>query len=162
MIDRRRRASTWVLLALSFIGVAGEAGLLWHALVECLPFKAYGGDYSSEPIAHLGVVFGPLVAILFASRRPLLAPSIATMLCPLIFAFLFVGAQLVHRVDWSSDQHFERMTEYDILFVFLGPVIWLAGIGGVIGAICSIAVRFTLLRNRTMALRKDSRLSASS
>lgn len=91
-----------VAFVIGGIGALGQAYLLYHELVDCLPYKEFGyGLYQS--IANVGVWVAPLLAIggglLFGLKRFWLAVIVPVFSCPLLFAGIFKAASIAR--EWS-------------------------------------------------------------
>lgn len=89
-----RIASPWfsiIALVLGAIGACGQGYLLYHELVDCLPYKVM--DVTYESIARTGVWLAPLIAILvgtlFVRKRFWLSLVLPVILSPLIFAAVY-------------------------------------------------------------------------
>lgn len=143
MFEKNSKSLLLFLLAIvvGFVGASGQAYLLYHELVDCLPYKEMGfGLYQN--IAYAGVWFAPLVAItggiLFGLKRFWLATIIPVFLSPLLFAVVFKVASMVR--DWNigveTGSNFGDFTPTAAAQGFYSCTFSLAAVGLVIGAIC--------------------------
>lgn len=127
-----------VAIIIGSIGALGQAYLLYHELVNTLPYKEMGsGLYQS--IAGVGVLFAPLVAIvgglLFGLKRFWLAVIVPVFSCPLLFAVVFKTASIVLGIE--TDVGFGDFTPTVAAKTFYSYTISLVITGMIIGMICS-------------------------
>jgi hypothetical protein len=138
-------------IAFGVIGACGQAYLLYHELVNCLPYKEMDGDFY-ERIAVVGVISAPLIAIsagfLLARRRFWLATVGPVVLCPLIFAGIFEIFSLLRVLSGVADSvHWDGRNSSMVALEFFQYTLSLAGTGLVVGGICSFLL-FLILRVR--------------
>jgi hypothetical protein len=138
----KSRLVFFVALAIGGIGACGQAYLLHHELVDCLPYKViYAGFYPN--IAKIGVYFAPFIAIasgfLFGRKRFWLATIIPVLSCPLLFAVVFKAASVIR--EWSVgvelDSGFGDFTSAVAAQKFYSYVVSLTITGLIIGVVCS-------------------------
>ena len=144
-----------VAIVIGGIGALGQAYLLYHELVNCLPYKVIGsGLYQNT--ANVGVWFAPLVAIvgglLFGLKRFWLAAIVPVFSCPLLFAGVFKAASIVH--EWSvgveTVADFGDFTPIVAAKGFYSYTLSLAITGLIIGVICSFLLLW-LSKERKLA-----------
>lgn len=79
-------------LVIGSIGAIGQAFLIRHELVDCLPYKMANPELY-EHIANVGFFVAPAVAIISAmllvSEKRFWTAAIPVLLCPLVFLLLF-------------------------------------------------------------------------
>jgi hypothetical protein len=129
-------------LVIGGIGACGQAYLLHHQLVDCLPYKVIDADFYRS-IARVGVYFAPLVAVviglLFGLKRFWLATIVPVFSCPLLFAGVFKAASIVR--EWSvgveTGADFGDFTPAVAAKDFYSYTISLVITGLIIGVICS-------------------------
>ena len=131
-----------VAIVIGSIGALGQAFLLYHELVNTLPYKEMdSGLYQS--IAGVGVLFAPLVAIagglLFGSKRFWLAVIVPVFSCPLLFAVIFKVASIVREgsLGVETGVDFGDFTPAVAAKDFYSYTISLVITGMIIGMICS-------------------------
>ena len=131
-----------VALVVGSIGACGQAYLLHHELVDCLPYKVIDAEFYRN-IAKTGVYFASLVAIassfLFGLKRFWLATIIPVLSCPLLFAVVFKAASVIR--EWSAGVELDAgvgdFTSAVAAQKFYSYAVSLAITGLIIGAICS-------------------------
>lgn len=137
-----------VALVVGSIGACGQAYLLYHELVDCLPYKEIGSGLYQN-VANVGVWLAPLIAIftgwVFGAKRFWLASIVPVILCPLLFAGVY---KIISVMRGSSgvtdlDGNFGR-TPAMIAQQFFSYSVSLAITGLVIGAICSFLLLLVL------------------
>jgi len=129
-------------LVIGGISACGQAYLLHHQLVDCLPYKVIDADFYRS-IARVGVYFAPLVAVviglLFGLKRFWLATIVPVFSCPLLFAGVFKAASIVR--EWSvgveTGADFGDFTPAVAAKDFYSYTISLVITGLIIGVICS-------------------------
>lgn len=153
MFEKTSKSLLFLIIAIVIggIGALGQAYLLYHELVNCLPYKVIGlGLYQS--IANVGVWTAPLLAViaglLFGLKRFWLAAIIPVFSCPLFFAGVFKAASIVRESSVGAD--FGDFTPTAAADGFYAYSISLTITGLVIGLICSFLLRW-LSRERKFA-----------
>ncbi len=144
-----------VAIVIGGIGALGQAYLLYHELVNCLPYKVIGSGLYQN-IANVGVWFAPLIAIVgglvFGLRRFWLAVIIPVFSCPLLFAGVFKAASIVR--EWSvgveTGADFGDFTPTAAAQGFYSYTISLVIVGLIISAICSFLLSW-LSKERKLA-----------
>ena len=131
-----------VAILIGGIGAFGQAYLLYHELVNCLPYKVIGSGLYQN-IANVGVWVAPIVAILggllFGLKRFWLAAIVPVFSCPLLFAGFFKVASIVRErsVGVETGADFGDFTPAVAAKDFYSYTISLAITGLIIGVICS-------------------------
>ena len=131
-----------VAIVIGGIGALGQAYLLYHQLVNCLPYKEIGSGLYQN-IANVGVWFAPLVAIvcglLFGLKRFWLATIVPVFSCPLLFAGVFKAASIVREwnVGVETGAGFGDFTSAVAAKDFYSYTISLVITGLLIGVVCS-------------------------
>jgi len=123
------------------IGACGQAYLLHHELVDCLPYKETGsGMY--QIIANVGVWVAPLIAIftgwVFGKKKFWLALIVSVVLCPILFVGVYKATSVLREA--SNIAYSNEMfggTPAMIAQQFFSYSVTLAITGLIIGAICS-------------------------
>ena len=131
------------------IGATGQAGILFHLLADCYPYKMM-----SQPppefylvIACVGGLASPIAAVTAAwwlcTKVKVISalPAVAALLSPLLFLFVFVVAHLVTGVEMGASGNFEHTTPLDAAYEFARSGLQLIAAGVGIGALCGIAVK---------------------
>lgn len=144
-----------VAIVIGGIGALGQAYLLYHELVNCLPYKVIGsGLYQS--IANVGVWVAPLIAIvgglIFGLRRFWLAVTIPVFSCPLLFAGIFKAASIMREwsVGMETGAEFGYFNPTVAAQNFYSYTFSLVIVGLIIGAICSFLLLW-LSKERKLA-----------
>lgn len=144
-----------VAIVIGGIGALGQAYLLYHELVNCLPYKEIGfGLYQN--IANVGVWVAPLVAIVggvvFGLKRFWLATVFPAFSCPLLFAGVFKAASVMRElnIEVKTGAEFGDFTPAAATQQFLSYTISLAITGLIIGVICSFLLSW-LSKERKLA-----------
>ena len=144
-----------VAVIIGGIGAIGQAYLLYHELVNCLPYKVIGsGLYQS--IANIGIWVAPLVAIvgglLFGLKRFWLATIVPVFSCPLLFAGVFKAASIVR--EWSvgveTGADFGDFNPTVAAQGFYSYTVSLVIVGLISGSICSFLLSW-LSKDRKLA-----------
>ncbi len=145
-----------VAVVIGGIGAAGQAYLLYHELVNCLPYKVIGsGLYQS--IANVGVWVAPLVAIigglLFGLKKFWLAAIVPVFSCPLLFAGVFKAASIVRvwSIGVETVGDFGDFTPAVAAQGFYSYTVSLVIVGLVVGAICSFMLSWLSKKERKLA-----------
>ncbi len=141
-----------IIIAFLFgcIGAVGEAFILLHELVDCLPYKVV--DYELYlSIGETGLYVAPLAGIVtglvasLAFRRkgfwyPLAMPVILT---PLFFAvvFLLLSNGRPIESEMTGDFTYGKAEEQFYSNCFILPI-WGAAIAGIIGGMLTLILRY--------------------
>ena len=137
-------------LIIGGIGACGQAYLLHHELVDCLPYKVVDYVFYCH-IANVGVCFSPLLAIicggLFGIKRFWLAAILPVICCPLLFAVIFKIYSVVYQ-ESNALVGFDGKTSATLFQDFFLYTVSLAITGSIIGAICSFILSRILKEKR--------------
>ena len=133
---------------ITFIGVAGEAAILWHELVHSYPFKVFTYP-PPQFFAQLASVLAVAVSFIFAGisfwaarRISWATPPIVTFLAPLVFAAA-VAAMTIVRYGTEVPAGFRNFDDYTVgqaLREFRADALELSVSGLVVGSLCSLIV----------------------
>ena len=136
-----------LLVIIGGVGALGQAAILFHELMDSYPYKIMSqppADFYAR-IARIGIVIGPVVAILVAlwlCRKAALAlPSVATLLCPGVYLLVFIVTHIIASVDMDSTSNFDQTTPMSVMYGFAGQAGGLAAAGVVCGAICGLGIK---------------------
>jgi len=137
-----------VALVVGSIGACGQAYLLYHELIDCLPYKEIGSGLYQN-IANVGVWLAPLIAIftgwLFGVKRLWLAPIVPVLLCPLLFAGVYKIISVMRGSSGVADLNGNfGGTPAMVAQQFFSYSVSLAITGLVIGSICSFLLLLVL------------------
>lgn len=145
----------WVAI----IGAIGQAIILCHDLVDTYPYKAMTYPWQLyEKVGTIGFIVATLFSVLLArylsNKTATWTAAIVTLVCPLVFLFLFVSFQVVTGVDWHSTHNFDRTTPLEVLKEFMQAVLWLMILGFGIGLLCggTIKALFKVLNRSRVAI----------
>ena len=138
-----------LLIIIGSIGATGQAGILFHLLADCYPYKMMSQPPSEFylVIAYVGGLASPIAAVtaawwLSAKVKVISAlPAVAALLSPLLFLLVFAVAHLVAGVEMRASGNFDHTTPLDAAYGFARSGLQLIAAGVGIGALCGIAVK---------------------
>jgi hypothetical protein len=136
-----------LLATIGGIGAMGQAAILSHDLADCYPYKVM-----SQPpaefytlIARVGVVIAPVaamaVALWLCTRATLALPAVATLLCPVGYLLVFVGAHIAVGVEMGTTANFDHTTPMEVAYDFAGLAGGLTAAGVGAGAVCGLVLK---------------------
>lgn len=147
-----------LLTIIGGIGAMGQAAILSQDLMDCYPYKVM-----SQPpaefytlIARVGVVIAPVAAMAVAwwlcTRATLALPAVATLLCPVGYLLVFVGAHIVIGVEMGTTANFDRTTPIGVAYDFAGLAGGLAAAGVGVGAVCGLVLKALFSRRAELVV----------
>ena len=138
-----------VALGVGVVGAFGQAYLLYHQLVDCLPYKVVAAEFY-QSIARTGVWLAPLIAVLvaaiFVRKRFWLSLVLPVILTPIMFAGIYKTSNVVNGFSTTVDPDaFGDFTTAKAAEQFFYYCLSLAAAGLVIGGF--LAFLFWLILN---------------
>jgi hypothetical protein len=130
------------VLVVSGIGAVGQAGLLFHELVDTYPFKvmSFPPPEFYERIGYAGVIIGPVIAvaagIFWGRRRTWLAAVLPVGLCPLIFDAVFLLSTIARKLNVPEEvgRNFDNTDPFIVGVNFIIYTLGLAAVGSIVAA----------------------------
>jgi len=128
------------------LGACGQAVLLGH-IFECYPYTIL--NYPPErfyflsgwAIAAVSPILSCLALYVFKATRQPFVTSIPLVACPLIFFLLFRLAFALSGYHYAPGKPSDLVATLDTESEFRQMVLWLTGLGFVIGSLCGIVIQ---------------------
>lgn len=135
-------------LVIGAIGSFGQAYLLYHELVDCLPYKVVDADFY-QSIARVGIWLAPMIAVivgaLFVRKRFWLSLILPVLLTPVMFAGIYKTFNVMYGFNTvSAPDAFGDFTTAKAAEQFFPYCLSLSLTGLIIGTICSILLSFIM------------------